>query len=344
MSRSDRLSLSIRGLVCLVVALGFVLLVAPPCLQAQGTGKKLLAPQVLIDPLDGHRFEVGVLPSTNSMGGFDSDGCSYASGAQPRRYAVATSPTTLYSARLSAWGEGITEKNRRQLLAMLLEVGQEVDTAARLAPYQRYELAARVAEVLGAGRLPVADLYLHGAWTLRDSIVGFLPGVQGAADAWEKLAELLVLAEPLTEARPRTIALFDMARLSHRGGFVHERSHFLASLDDFEDAGLGARTKRTEFLRLVQEENRLLAQAREAYLEGASRPEVGAEERVYYRYLAADLARRLGDIETAERELAPLALDKAASVEVKGLIADVRAVLRVQAKDPRAAVTGAKQE
>lgn len=272
--------------------------------------------------------------AVNSMGGFDSDGCSYSSGIQPRTLAVATSPTTLYSARVEEWGQGVTEANQRDLLRLLVTLGAEVDSVSQLAPHERYELAAAVAKASGRDHFSVGDLYLHGAWTVRDTVVGFLPAVQGAGDAWEKLADLLTRSRELTEARGKTIALFDMARLAHRGGFLHERDGLLSQLDQIEDAGLGAPAKRTEFRRRVAVEDQLLRKARAIYLEGVAEGDRGPEDRAYYRFVAADLARRVGDLEVADRELSALALDKGLPKEVNGLIADVRAVLKVQARQP----------
>jgi len=292
----------------------------------------------LADPLDGHAFTVAVLPSVNSLGGTDSDGCSYSSGLQVRHFAVVTSPTSLYSARIEEWGEGVTEQNKDGLLEILIPLGAEVEDVTKLQTSERYELAAVVADHLGRDRFVVGDLFLHGAWTVRDSIVGFLPAVQGSGDAWQKLRELVVRSRSVTQPRGRTIALFDMARLAHRGGFIHERDALLGQLDNFEDAGIGGPQKRTEFQLRVRAEQRLLRRARDRYLKGVERKERGREEQAFYRFLAAELARRLGEFDVAEQELAALDLDKSVAKDVKGLISDVRSVLKVQARSAEAAI------
>jgi len=298
--------------------------------------------QSLEDPLDGHVFSVPILASVNSHGGFDSDGCSYSSGAQARYFAVATSPTSLYSARLETWGRGLTEANKPDVLRSLVVLGAEVSDASRLQVSERYELAAAVAELVGQDRFEIGDLFLHAAWTVRDSVVGFLPSVSGSGDAWSKLGELVRLSKEVTHPRGRTIALFDMARLAHRGGFVHERDALLAQLDNFEDAGIGGKEKRSEFLLRVREEERLLRRARERYLEGVRQNERRGSERAHYRFLAAEMARRVGDLDTADVELAELALDNAVPKDVKGLVSDVRSVLKVQARSGEAAVSKLK--
>lgn len=325
----------------LLLLLGLLLL--PTLSAGQGTPSNL-EPKGLTDPLDGHKFQWSVLRSTNGMGGWDSDGCTYSSGEQPRSYSVATSPTTLYSARLDDWDRVIPPDRKEELLELLLRIGEDVDDARRMPPYQRYEIAAVVSEYLGDGPLVVGELYLQAAWTVRDSIVGFLPGVQGASDAWKKLEDMLPLLAEVKEPRGRTIACFDLARLCHRGGFIKERDAFLYFIDTFEDAGLGAQEKRSEFFRRVTEESRLLAKAREAFLVGLAEGLGTPEERAYYRYLVGEISRRLGDFADADMHIEASTLDKAAGEEVKGHLRDIKAVLKVQGREDPAVRPGAKEE
>jgi len=321
----------------------FLLVLLLPAVSAGQGAPGNLEPKGLTDPLDGTQFQWTILGSANALGGWDSDGCTYSSGEQPRSYAVATSPTTLYSARLNDWDRPIPEERKDELLEMLLVLGENVDDARRMPPYQRYEIAALVAEFLGDGPFVVGEIYLQGAWTMRDAIVGFLPGVQGSADAWNKLEELLPLLADVKEPRGRTIACFDIARLCHRGGFVHERDAFLAYLDQFEDAGLGAQDKRSEFYRRVAEESRLLAKARDAFTVGLNEGRGTPAERAYYRYLLGEISRRLGDFAEAETQIEAATLDKAADEQVKGHLRDIKAVLKVQGRD-RSTVSPATME
>jgi hypothetical protein len=227
-------------------------------------------------------------------------------------------------------------------LKLLVPLGADVGNVASLHPAERYELAAAISEQLGRDGFTIGDLFLHGAWTIRDTVVGFLPAVQGSGDAWQKLGELVEMSRSVTHPRGRTIALFDMARLAHRGGFIHERDALLAQLDNFEDAGLGAVAKRAQFGVRVEAENRLLRKARERYLHALEARARVPKDRVFYRFLAAELARRVGDFETAEAELGALDLDNSVPKDVKGLVGDVRSVLKVQARSVTEAVSATK--
>lgn len=293
-----------------------------------------MEPVELKDPLDGHVFEVFVPASTNGLGGFDADGCSYARGEQPRAWEIATSPTTLFSAPLDGWKVAVPEDKKAALIEMLLGLGRDVDDVRTLTPSDKYELAAAVARELGRDEFTIGRLYLAGAWTVRDTIVGFLPGVQGASDAWSKLIETLPMVKELTEPRGRTIALFDMARLSHRGGFVNERADFMVLVATVPDAGLGAADKRMEFARRVGEENRLMTKARDAFRAGLDKPGGHPEDRAWIRFLVGEIARRLGDLDEARTTLEGVELDAVASEETRAMAKDVLSVLKVQARAP----------
>ena len=308
-------------------------IVAPPAAaDAQGRPEQFIVTQ-LADPLDGHQFEWSIVGAANGVGGFDSDGCQYSSGPQPRTYGVATSPTTLFSRPIEKWDQPIPEDKKDGLKAMLLSLGQDIDDARRLRAWQRYEIAAMVEEYLGGEPYDVGEMYLLAAWTVRDNIVGVLPGVMGSADAWKKLTEeLLPMVPGIDSDRGRTIAAFDLARLSHRGGFVHERDAFLAVVDDLPDGGLDADAKKLEFLRRVAEEGRLLAKARDAFTVGLKEGHGTKADRAYYRYLVGDISRRLGAFEDAETQLEAVALDPAASEEVRAHVQDIKAALKVQGR------------
>jgi len=286
------------------------------------------------DPLDGHVFEVVVPVSKNGLGGFDSDGCSYAKGQQARTFEIVTSPTTLYSAPMESFQEAIPDEQKAALVEMLLGLGRDVDDVRKLSPSDKYELAAAVARQLGKGNYAAGELYLTAAWTVRDTIVGFLPGVQGASDAWSKFVETLPMVREVDNDRGATIAFFDMARLAHRGGFSHERDDMLRLSEQIPDAGLNADAKRVEFGRRVQREMQLLGKARDAFRAGLEANEGTPEERAGYRFLVGDLSRRLGEFDVARTELEAVELAASASEETKSLARDVLAVLKVQAQQP----------
>ncbi len=332
-----------RGWAVPVLALGLGLLVAvlgprpavaqgpvaTPRPQAQRPGN--LAPHELVDPIDGSHFQVTVVTSSNGLGGYDADGCTYARGLQARGFAIGTSPTTGFTAPLGGFLRSIPKAKKGEVLLLLAAQGTPETLAARPVS-ERYALAAELAEFLGDSSYVVGELYLQGAWTVRDSIVGFLPGVQGASDAWSKLSEVVSQARQLSDTRARTVALFDLARLAHRGGFVVERDDFLALLDTFEDAGLGAMEKREEFKRRVGVEGRLLEEARRSFLAGLDAGDGVLEEQAHYRYLVAEIGRRRGELAEAENLLEGLLLQGKASPETEVSIRDVAAVLKVQAR------------
>ena len=286
---------------------------------------------VLTDPVDGHSFDWEVAIGSNALGGYDSDGCIYAKGEQPRSSGVATSPTSLYSAPVEDFSRPLTSEQKRSLLTLLNAIGADVDDARGLGPTARYELAAAVSEHLADPPFEIAELYLVGAWTVRDTIVGFLPGVRGAGDAWNKLEEVKALAAQVAEPGPRTRALFDMARLAHRGGFLHERDDFLNKLDTFEDAGLGAQGKRAEFHRRVARENELLRNARRWYRAGLEARTGDPADRAVARLMVADLSRRLGELDEARTQAEGVRLDQAAPPEVVMQAEDVLQALKAQA-------------
>jgi hypothetical protein len=316
------------GALILGLAIGLV----PASASSQPLDPRSLGSKELVDPLDGHSFLHEYPLATNGLGGYDSDGCTYARGLQPRTFGIATSPTTLFSAPPDLWPDSIPADKKEELWRTLVAIGKEVTDVRKLEASEKYELAALAASQLGASHFRIGELYLQGAWTVRDSIVGFLPGVQGAADAWKKLAELIPLAQKQTDPVPRTRAIFDLARLSHRGGFWVERDDFLALLDTFEDAGIGGKEKRRQLLGRVGEENRLLSKARDRFRQGLNIQEGTPEERAYYRYLVGDLSRRLGDFDEARTELEASDLAAATPEEVRAYAKDVLQVIKLQAR------------
>ena len=288
----------------------------------------------LVDPLDGHAFSVFVPVATNGLGGFDSDGASYAKGPQPRNFEIVTSPTTLYSAPLETFSDPLDDAVKGAMTEMLLSLGRDVENVRSLSPADRYELAAAVARQAGRDDFAVGELFLTGAWTVRDTVVGFLPGIQGASDAWSKFVETLPMVREVDNDRGATIAFFDMARLCHRGGFGYERDEMLRLSSQIPDAGLNADAKRDEFSRRVARERVLLEKARDAFQAGLEKSKGSGDNLVHYRYLVGDLERRLGNFDAARTALEAAELDASAAEQTKSLARDALAVLKVQAKTP----------
>ncbi len=319
----------LSGLLC---GLATLLLAWPASAQWRDPSEQF-GPELrrFADPLDDSVFEARSLLSTNGLGGYDSDGCSYAKGQQPRTFGIATSPTTGFSAPVGSFPTKLTASQKKAVRAVLADFGS-IETILALPASGGYEIAAAIARVLGRSHFEVGELYLAGAWTVRDSIVGFFPGLQGAGDTWRKMKEVSKLAQQQTEDRARTRAMFDLARLSHRGGFFHERETFLELLSTFPDAGLGAMEKRAEFRRRVAEEGRLLGLAREEFRAGLASNQGNAGDRSYYRYLTGDIDRRRGDFEAGSVALQEVAAHRSTAEEVATLARDILRVLEVQDK------------
>lgn len=296
-----------------------------------------LPSRTFVDPLDGTRFEASTVPAANGLGGWDGDGCTYSRGVQPRALSVITSPSSLYSARAEHWERPMTVKQRDALLALLSASGAHVEQASSLPAFRKYELAAQVGAFFGDRPEKLGELYLIGAWTVRDSIVGFMPSIQGTGDAWSKLQIVAAQARQLRDDSIRTRAMFDIARLCHRGGFLVERDEFLTLLDGIPDQGLGAVQKREEFYLRVLDESRLLSRARELFRLALEQKDAAPVDRADWRWLLGEIARRLGDWDEARARLTSVTEDPAAREETRGYARDILSVLAVQATAPRGA-------
>lgn len=296
-----------------------------------------MEPLLLEDPVDHTQFEWEVPVSANGLGGYDSDGCTYSRGQQPRHYGVAISPTTGWTAEVADYTPEIPPERLDALRKRLAELPLPGEPS-RVPPAARWERAALLAEWLGRDPFAVGDMYLHGAWSVRDSIVGFITGVEGSVDALDKLRQLEPQAQAVENTRGRTIAAFDLARLCHRGGLLVERDRWLKSIDTFPDAGMGAKEKRSAFVARVMEESRLLLQARMHFEAGLAGDDGTPAERARYRFLVGELARRLGDFAEAETHLQAVTLDQAAGKELAQLATDTLEVMKAQER--RTAPTG----
>jgi len=288
--------------------------------------------RTLVDPLDGSSFQARSLRVSNGLGGYDSDGCAYSKGQQPRTFAVATSPRTLFSAPMADFPQ-VLKATQKQAITSALAAFPAPDRVADLPVSTGYEIAAAVARILGKGHYQVGELYLAGAWTVRDTLVGFLPGLQGAGDTWRKMADVDSRARQQTDDRAKTRALFDLARISHRGGFVIEREAFLDLLSTFPDAGLGAMEKRDEFRRRVAGEQRLMQLARKEFQAGLTAAEGSIADQRYYLYLVGDIDRRAGDFEAAVGALKRVVDDARTADDVVALARDILHVMTVQKRE-----------
>ncbi len=287
-----------------------------------------LFPEVYNCPVDGTVVNAQRMLATNALGGTDSDFCQYAKGGNAREHGVATCPTCFYSAMQSKFEQPLDEGQKKALLEMLATARDNHTTVDQLEPWDRYQLAALCAGVLDENALERGDLLLSGAWTIRDRIVGFIPQVDGPVDVFNGLAEMDKQWLELTDLRAQQKALFDLARVAHRGGFPARRDAYLARLDELQPVPEDLASGRERWMyEPIEMENRFLDKALQHYEEGLAAGSGSAEERVYYAYLVVDLKRRLGRTDGLDRDLNLLLAEKTLPEHVKVAIKSLKHVL-----------------
>jgi len=282
----------------------------------------------VVCPVDGTVVPVSRPVSTNALGGTDSDFCQYASGEQARQHGVATCPTCFFSARLSSFHDPLTDADRRALREMLRSAVPPTVSVEDMEAWDRYQLAALCAGILGRSTFDRGDLLHTGAWTVRDRAVGFIPAVDGPLDAAVQLDEMDVHWAEIPDLQIRQMALFDLARLAHRGGMRSRRDGYLDRLDELQPVPPELLQIRGKVRELLSIEDRFLEKALEHYQEGLIRNEGTPEERVYYRYLVLDLKRRLGREKGLLDELNLLLADPLLPEGIRPMAKGIKEILR----------------
>lgn len=287
-----------------------------------------LFPEVYNCPVDGTTVNALLTLATNALGGTDSDFCQYAKGGNAREHGVATCPTCFYSAMQNTFEQPLTADQKKAMLEMLATARDDHTTIDELEPWDRYQLASLCAGVAGKNALERGDLLLTGAWTIRDRVVGFLPAIDGPVDVLNGLEVMDGQWLELTDLRAQQKALFDLARVAHRGGFPARRDAYLARLDELQPVPEDLASGRERWMyEPIAMENRFLEKALQHFEEGLSAGSGTPEERVYYSYLVIDIKRRLGRTDGLERELNLLLADEAAAEHVKIAIKSLKHVL-----------------
>lgn len=282
-----RYLLALRPALVLLAAL-VLLLPAVPAL-AQPT-----LPDDLRCPVDGAVVHVRRVVASNLLGGIDSDFCPYSSGVQAREHEIATCPSCLYSSRVARFGaplDGHARDAVRQALAPFLAT---VEDTERIPPWQRYELAATTAAILGKDPGAIGHLYLEGAWTVRDRIVGFLPRVSGPQEIAQTLDELEPKAETLTDRDRWAGAHLDMHRAAWRGGLTSRADGYLSRIlaaKGVSDSVLDRVARIRDWIAL---EHRYLERALAQLRISLARRGGDDADRARTDYLIGDLLRRLG--------------------------------------------------
>lgn len=276
-------------------ALARALLLAFACLLAAGTARAGgVVPDSFTCPVDGTRVEVRRVASSNLLGGIDSDFCPYSTGTQARELEIATCPGCGYSARVGHFETRLDDKVRAAIRAAVAPALARLGEPARLAPWERYDLAVAVARARGETAWNLAQLHLEAAWTVRDRVVGFIPKVTGPQQIATTLDELEPQADALSDPERWAQARFDLHRVAHRGGFVPRRERYL---HDIETRG-GLPGWALDRLRRVKEwigiEDRYLGLALESLEAWLAKPGGDPGRRSRADYLVGDLLRRLG--------------------------------------------------
>jgi len=292
------------------------------------TSASRTATDEVVCPVDGTTITVERPVSTNALGGTDSDFCQYASGDQARQHGVATCPTCFFSARLSEFEGALTDAQRKALQEMLRSAIPPGTGVERMEVWDRYQLAALCSGVLGRRALDRGDLLHVGAWTVRDRAVGFIPSVDGPLDAAVQLDEMDVHWTEIPDLQIRQMALFDLARLAHRGGMRDRRDSYLDRLDELQPVPPELLEIRGKVRELHAIEDRFLEKALEHFQQGLKQNEGTPEEQVYYRYLVVDLGRRLGREQGLIDELNLLLADPLLPDGIRPMAKGVKEVLR----------------
>ena len=289
-------------------------------------------PDSVTCPVDGTDVHILRPIAANAMGGTDSDFCQYSAGGQVREHSVATCPTCFFSGLHSSFDREFTDTQRRALLEMLETLRPASGSAGQLQPWDRYQIAALCAGVLEESTLQRANLLHTAAWTVRDRVVGFIPMIDGPLDAQNKLDELDVDYAEIPDLRTQQMALFDLSRLAHRGGFNQRRDAYLNRLDDLPPVPEDMISVRTMVEEWIALENRFLGKALEHFNAGLDRGEGEETEQIYYRYITIDLRRRLGQDKGLREELNTLLADPLMPDNLRPMAKGLKEVMRVEAE------------
>lgn len=281
-------------------------------------------------PVCGESVEAERQVTANALGGTDSDFCQYSAGGQAREVAVATCPKCYYTHLHDRFERDLSETQRAELEAALVILRPSYPSAEMVPTWDRYQIAALMAGLLGEGQYLRGDLLLTGAWTARDRVVGFVPKVDGPLDVLLNLEEMDAAWREIPDLRTQQMALFDLMRVAHRGGFVERRDAYLAQLDDLPPVPEELISVRTKVRGWIEIEERYLDKARGHFEDGLAVGEGSAEDQIMYRYLVIDLKRRRGQTTGLRAELDQMLTDPGLPSQVKVAVKNLVEVLKEQ--------------
>jgi Uncharacterized protein conserved in bacteria (DUF2225) len=305
---------SARRLTAWLVAALIAAWVLPWALPAQAQNR---LPVVLTCPVCGETVDAERQVAANALGGTDSDFCQYSAGGQAREVAVVMCPKCFYAHLHDRFERDLSETQRAELELALATLRPSYTTAETVPTWDRYQIASLMAGLLGGGQFLQGDLLLTGAWTARDRVVGFVPRVDGPLDVLINLDEMDTAWREIPDLRTQQMALFDLMRVAHRGGFIERRDAYLAQLDDLPPVPENLLSVRTKVHGWIEIEERYLDKAREHFEAGLAAGEGTAEDQIMYRYLVIDLKRRRGQTEGLRAELDQMLTDPGLPPQVK---------------------------
>lgn len=272
-------------------------------------------------PVCGATTEVHLLASYNSFNGRDTDMLIHSRGHSPVDLAPVTCTTCLYSGAGRAFARAVGPAVKTAILgAESLRLPEGESRQGYLPPSTRWDLVAQCRELSGDPPEDVGHAYQSAAWAVRLH-AGFLPDSYGdgigstcermlkdsppAATTSENpmLTDLRVAAWLLdrasggTAAECRAAALRAIGILRLRGEnqvLLDRLPALLVALGEPPDSAYAA--KLTGSIELERRYQRRSLTHTEAALAASSAP--GKEQsRAVFLYLAAELARRLGERE-----------------------------------------------
>ena len=249
-------------------------------------------------PIGEDRAKTFFVLSENEYGGYDSDGATYSSGMQPRKYAIATCSKNLYSALNKDMEQTWTAEEEKEILAIIEQNKKNFAKAELPETWERYDIAIDIYRWQGKSHQFLAGLYMDAAWTIRDEAVGIHEDLRGPIVADQVLELGRKELQKNLNTEQRKMVLFNLARVAHRNARFDEREEFLTAFNQLSTLTEAERKAAKDFGYYTTElEPQYLRKAQKELLSHiAENPNDGQA-----LYLLGDIARRLGETESAQR-------------------------------------------
>lgn len=258
--------------------------------------------------------------SANTFGGYDSDLATYSTRGQFRTHAVSTCPDNYYSALASRLDRPIPADKHTQIQHAIDASRNTWENRNDPTVWERYDTAARIAIALDDGPLDIAELYLKASWTARDQAVGVYVGGLDGPIAARKILDLgkLELQKDLVDGS-KSILLYNLARVAHRGGFISERDehiHAFLAMSSISEAERKAGNRLKTLSQVIEPKYQDLAMS---FLEAGVKQAGDPLRLSRAQYQLADLARRRGKLEQARKGYTKVATGSESPEQLKSL-------------------------